>query len=59
MPTMVIFERRMKMSDKKAEEKQKAAPSKKEEKLEPCTTSHSAEASRPDEEEDACDEGVN
>jgi len=47
------------MSDKKAEEKQKAAPSKKEEKLEPCTTSHSAEASRPDEEEDACDEGVN
>lgn len=46
------------MADKKTEEKQKAAKPKKEEKLDPCTTSHSAEASRPDEDEEACDEGV-
>ncbi len=46
------------MPDKRVEEKQKGAPSKQDEKLEPCTTSHSAEASRPDEDEDACDEGV-
>lgn len=36
-----------------------AAPKKSDqEKLEPCTTAHTAEASRPDEDEDACDEGV-
>lgn len=46
------------MKEKKVEEKQKAEKAKKDEKLDPCTTSHSAEASRPDEDEEACDEGV-
>ena len=46
------------MADKKTDEKKKVVTTKKEEKLDPCTTSHSAEASRPDEDEDACDEGV-
>lgn len=31
---------------------------KKGETLKPCTTSYSAETSRPDEDEEACDEGV-
>lgn len=46
------------MKEMKAEEKKNVAKEKKEVKLDPCTTSHSAEASRPDEDEEACDEGV-
>ncbi|MCE1207763.1 MAG: hypothetical protein LWX00_10215 [Spirochaetia bacterium] len=47
------------MADKKLDETQKAEKEKKNgSDLEPCTTSHSPESTRPNEEEDACDEGV-
>lgn len=46
------------MTEKKQEKKVGGKPGKDEGKLEPCTKPHSSETARPDEEEDACDEGV-
>lgn len=44
--------------EKKAEKPEKKAEDEDSLKLKPCGTSHTMETSRPDKDEEACDEGV-
>lgn len=46
------------MANKKEEKKAKTKPVEDKNKLEPCGSPHTMETSRPDKDEEACDEGV-